>query len=397
MNQISKEEMKKCVKSTHIINKPNLNFMGEEEIVAAEKKYEAILNYCLSNPNTPKYTKKILNYETKMRNNKKKHFRDLVAKGKRFKAEILQRDGKEERVLYRNWEFNNNEEEEKESIKWMRYPREFEAREIMLKAHTDTGSHLTIHRTIQKIVEMGYKWDKMANDVRQMFYKWEFWIGHIKMPKKKIAYKHIESNYPKERYQVDTTMLYDHIPADNRNLLTMVDHFSKFGRVVSIPNKKSQIVLDAIKLWFALHGKPDSLQSDNGTEFVNSTLKTYLEKEGVNHIRGSPYHPQSQGAVEAFNKTILKFLYLAYDENNDTFELNRAITDFLLYYNGRKHTTTKYSPYEIMGKRFQETFLSKVLENTIKSRKNHRIEKYQINQEVRISSFIIQPLKEKIT
>ena len=196
----------------------------------------------------------------------------------------------------------------------MRYPREFEAREIMLKAHTDTESHLTIQWTIQKIVKRGYKWDKMANDVRQMFYKWEFWIGHTKKPKKKIEYKHIESNYLKERYQVDTTMLYDHIPADNRNLLIMVDHFSKFGWVVSIPNKKSQTVHDTIKLWFALHEKLDSLQSDNGTEFVNSTLKTYLEKEGVNHIRGSPYHPQSQGAVEAFNKSILKFLYLAYDE-----------------------------------------------------------------------------------
>ena len=145
----------------------------------------------------------------------------------------------------------------------------------------------------------------MANDVRQMFYKWEFWIGYTKKSKNKIAYKHIESNYPKERYQVDTTMLYDHIPADNRNLLTMLGHFSKFGWVVSIPNKKSQTVLDAIKLWIALQWKPDSLQSDNGTEFVNSTLKTYLEKEGVNHIRGPPYHAQSQGSVEAFNKIIL--------------------------------------------------------------------------------------------
>ena len=188
-----------------------------------------------------------------------------------------------------------------------------------------------------------------------------------KVSKKKIVYKHFESNYPKERYQVDTTMLYDHISADNRNLLTMVDHFSKFGWVESIPNKKTQTVLDAIKPWFALHEKPDSLQSDNGTEFANSTLKTYLEKEGVNHIRGLSYHPQSQGAVEAFNKTILKFLYQAYDENKNTFELNRVITDFLLYYNGRKHITTKYSPYEIMGKIFQETFLIKVKDNTIKS------------------------------
>ena len=45
----------------------------------------------------------------------------------------------------------------KKGIKWLIYPREFEAREIMLKVHTDTGSHLLIQRTIQKIMEMGYK------------------------------------------------------------------------------------------------------------------------------------------------------------------------------------------------------------------------------------------------
>ena len=117
MNQISKEEMKECAISKHIIKKPNINFMGEEEIVAAEKKYEAILDYCLSNPNTSKYPNKILNDETKMRNNKMKHFWDLVAKGKRFKAEILQRDGKEEKVLYRNLEFNNNNNKMKKKKK----------------------------------------------------------------------------------------------------------------------------------------------------------------------------------------------------------------------------------------------------------------------------------------
>ena len=51
-----------------------------------------------------------------------------------------------------------------------------------------------------------------------------------------------------------------------------------------------------------------SLQSDNDKEFVNSTLKNYRKR--VNHIWGLPYHPQSQGAVEAFNKTILKFYIL---------------------------------------------------------------------------------------
>ena len=69
----------------------------------------------------------------------------------------------------------------------MRYPREFEAKEVMLKAHTDRGSRITIQRNIKKIVEMGYKWDKIESDVRKIFYKWVFWIGHTKKTKKKIA------------------------------------------------------------------------------------------------------------------------------------------------------------------------------------------------------------------
>ena len=68
--------MKKCIKCvniTHIINKQNLNLMGEE-IVAAEKKYEAILDYCLSDSNIPKNSNHIFNYEAK------KHFSDLGTK-----------------------------------------------------------------------------------------------------------------------------------------------------------------------------------------------------------------------------------------------------------------------------------------------------------------------------
>ena len=42
----------------------------EEEIVAAEKKYEAILDYCKIDPNTPIYSNKILKYETKIKTTK---------------------------------------------------------------------------------------------------------------------------------------------------------------------------------------------------------------------------------------------------------------------------------------------------------------------------------------
>ena len=56
-------------------------------------------------------------------------------------------------------------------------------------------------------------------------------------------------------------------------------------------------------------------------------------QQGIDHIRGSPYHPQSQGAVETFNKTIQNFIYLAKDMNEDNFDLEESVLDFLLHYN----------------------------------------------------------------
>ena len=139
-------------------------------------------------------------------------------------------------------------------------------------------------------------------------------------------------------------------------------------------DKSATTVLKAIKACIATHGKLESLQTDNGSEFINEELKMYLSKNRIHHIRGSPYHLQSQGAVEAFNRTVQNYLYLAKDMNEDEFILEDSIRDFLLYYNNRVHTTTRYSPYGIMEKRSDEKTMNKVRDNTLKSRKDQKSE-----------------------
>ena len=49
---------------------------------------------------------------------------------------------------------------------------------------------------------------------------------------------------------------------------------------------------------------PEMLQSDNGVEFTKSKFRSYIERIGIDHIFGAPYHPHSQGAIEELNKTI---------------------------------------------------------------------------------------------
>ena len=66
----------------------------------------------------------------------------------------------------------------------------------------------------------------------------------------------------------------------------------------------------AIKEIFTIMGVPKILQSDNGGEFKNSILDQYLSKINVRHIFGIPYHPQSQGSVEAKIGQFKIFLFL---------------------------------------------------------------------------------------
>ena len=168
------------------------------------------------------------------------------------------------------------------------------------------------------------------------------------MPKKNQPIHFIQTSKPKERYVVDTVYLSDYIVKKKGYLITMVDHFSKYGWAKVIKDKKQETILKSLKGFFSTHYYPDMLHSDNGKEFDNELIKGYLNSHNIKYIKGSPYHPQSQGSVESFNKYIQTFLVKSKDHLKDNFELENSVYDFLLYYNKKKHSTTKYSPYDII-------------------------------------------------
>ena len=124
-------------------------------------------------------------------------------------------------------------------------------------------------------------------------------------------------------------------------------------------------------------------------------MKKFLEQNNIQYVRGSPYHPQSQGAVESFNRTIQNFLYLAKDMQGSEFDLNDSVYDFIMHYNNRIHTSTKFKPQEVFQNIMNEDMKKKVLENIIKSRKEAKVTQYVVDQIVRISSHFKISMDEK--
>ena len=76
--------------------------------------------------------------------------------------------------------------------------------------------------------------------------------------------------------------------------------------------------------------------------------------------------------------------------NEDNFDLEELVLDFLLHYNSRVHTT-KFTPYEIMVNRFDQTILKQVRNNTLKLRKDRKIKEFEEGQNILISNYVIQP------
>ena len=46
------------------------------------------------------------------------------------------------------------------------------------------------------------------------------------------------------------------------------------------------------------------LLSDNGASYVSGELAGWLNDNGMVHVRGAPYHPQTQGKIERWHQTL---------------------------------------------------------------------------------------------
>jgi putative transposase len=82
------------------------------------------------------------------------------------------------------------------------------------------------------------------------------------------------------------------------------------------------------------------LLSDNGPSYVSAELADYLNDKGMDHTRGAPYHPQTQGKIERWHQTLKNRILLEnYFLPGD---LEHQIEAFIDHYNNdRYHESLK--------------------------------------------------------
>jgi len=77
------------------------------------------------------------------------------------------------------------------------------------------------------------------------------------------------------------------------------------------------------------------LLSDNGPCYLSQELNKYLGKRGITHTRGAPYHPQTQGKIERYHRSMKNVINLQNYYSSE--ELEKEITAFVEYYNNHRY------------------------------------------------------------
>ena len=77
------------------------------------------------------------------------------------------------------------------------------------------------------------------------------------------------------------------------------------------------------------------LLSDNGPAYVSKELKKFLKRKDIEHIRGAPYHPMTQGKIERWHRSMKNVVKLQIYYSPS--ELEQSIADFVEYYNNQRY------------------------------------------------------------
>jgi putative transposase len=126
-------------------------------------------------------------------------------------------------------------------------------------------------------------------------------------------------------------------------LSTILDDFSRYIIAWKLcTTMKTGDVTDTLDLALQASGcdqatvlhKP-RLLSDNGSSYISGELADWLEDRQMDHVRGAPYHPQTQGKIERWHQTLknrilLENYYLPGD-------LRQKIDAFVEHYNNRRY------------------------------------------------------------
>ncbi len=109
---------------------------------------------------------------------------------------------------------------------------------------------------------------------------------------------------PFERIGMDLIGPLERSARGHRFALVLVDYATRYPEAVALRNISAKSVAEALFSMISRVGIPKEILTDQGTVFMSRTIRELYELLGIKSVRTSVYHPQTDGLVERFNRTL---------------------------------------------------------------------------------------------
>lgn len=219
----------------------------------------------------------------------------------------------------------------------------------ILKENHDSklAGHSGFMRTYKRIKE-SYKWSGMKKDIKGYIRKCpSCQINKTNFkPSKAPMEVTTTSSQPFERLAIDVVGPLPLTINGNRFILTMQDDLTKYSYAVPISNHEAQTIATELSKFITLFGIPKTILSDQGSDFTSQLMRNVSKLFQTKHIFSSPYHPQTNGALERSHLTLKDYLKHYINEKQNDWD---SFIPFAMFaYNCHIHTSTGYSPYQVL-------------------------------------------------
>lgn len=180
--------------------------------------------------------------------------------------------------------------------------------------------------------------------------------------------------------------------AGYNTILVCTDNLSKYAIAVPLKNELAETIIHAFfNNLIAKHGCPKLVISDNGANLSGERSRDFFRLFGIKRHTTSPYHPQSNGQTERFNRTLAASLTIYVDKHQkDWSDFIQALT---FAYNTTEHSVTHVVPFELVFGRKPRLPIENVLDRhefvdptrptpgTLSSEATNLMKKYILNNQ----------------
>lgn len=246
-------------------------------------------------------------------------------------------------VLYRRWESDEGDS----SMLQLIVPKSLRPDVLKLLHDAKSAGHLGVAKTLGRVRQRFY-WHRCSQTVRDWCRKCDV-CAASKRPQRRprAAMKSYNVGAPMERIALDVLGPLPETDNGNKYVLVVADYFTKWTEAYAIPNQLAITVAEkVVDEMISRFGVPLQIHSDQGRNFESAVFKEMCTLLGIEKTRTTPLHPQSDGMVERYNRTLESMMAKFTSENQRDWDTHLPL--LMMSYRTAVHETTGCTPSMLM-------------------------------------------------